>query len=103
MPLAEHIIDNTLHKYGINAIYKTKADVHVIECEAGCAVYGGLYILTDLSICTIKNILCTNEFIEYASVIGKYKSGGYYSVSTKDIEKYLNYKLSLTTNKKVTE
>lgn len=86
--------DTYKNKYGINALYKTQEDVRIVDCEAGCAVYGGMYILSDLDIGTLKKILCTDDFIKYVSTIGKYKSGGYYTVSTKDIEKYLNYKLS---------
>ena len=87
------IPDTYKNKYGINAIYRKAEDVHVTPCEVGCAVYGGMYILTDLPIDKIKSILCSQEYIDYVSTIGKYKSGGYYTVSTKDIEKFLNYKL----------
>ncbi|MFG6319101.1 MAG: hypothetical protein K1W33_04465 [Clostridia bacterium] len=33
------------------------------------------------------------EFGEYVSLLGKYKSGGYYTFSSKDVKTYLDYKI----------
>jgi adenine-specific DNA-methyltransferase len=42
----------------------------------------------------IKKILLSNDFFSYVSLLGKYKSGGYYTFSSKDLEIFLKYKVS---------
>lgn len=87
--------DTYKNKYSINAIFKTTSDIHIVHCKEGCAVYGGLYILSELSLDVIKNIVCTDSFIQYITTMSKYKNGGYYTATAKDIENYINFKLSL--------
>lgn len=50
-----------------------------------------MYILTKESFKTIKEIIISESFINYIASLGKYKSGGYYTFSSKDLELYLNY------------
>ena len=50
-----------------------------------------MYILTDLPFELIKEKICSDNFIEYLQVLNKCKSGGYYTYSSKDLSKYLNY------------
>lgn len=47
-----------------------------------------------LNIDKIKDLLISQDFETYVSLLGKYKSGGYYTFSTKDIKVFLNYKLA---------
>ena len=57
-------------------------------------MYSGLYILcNDIDSKIIISVLKDNEFSIYISLLGKYKSGGYYTYSTKDVKTYLDYKL----------
>ena len=81
-------------KYSINALIKTLADVKIVKCKKGVGVYGGLYIITNLSEQQLKTLLISEDFISYISMLGKYKSGGYYTFSSKDLKIYLNYKNS---------
>ena len=91
---SQAIKDTYSYKIGINTIFKTKEDVKLYDAFAGTAVYGGFYILTNAKYEDIEKILISDDFIEYASTIGRYKNGGYYSLTTKEIERFLNYKLS---------
>ena len=58
----------------------------------GTGIYSGLYILTAYGMDELKNALFTDEFVRYISMLGKYKSGGYYTYSSKDLQRYINYK-----------
>ena len=64
-------------------------------------IYSGLYIIGDISILNFaeKN-LKTRDFSDYIKTVGTCKSGGYYNFTTKDVEKYLNLKLSLKKKEK---
>jgi len=62
--------------------------------SSGTGVYGGLYILTDLSEDELRGVLVSDEFEAYVKSLGKYKSGGYYTYSSKELQLYLNYKLA---------
>ena len=88
---SQAINDTYKKKFAINSLYKTVNDVRIYPCESGCAVYGGLYILTELSYEELKNILQSQAYIDYVTAIGKYKSGGYYTVNSKEVEKFINY------------
>lgn len=88
------IKDTYKNKFGVNALFKTKNDIRITNCPAGTGVYGGLYILTDCSDKIIKEILCSENFIDYCKFIGKYKSGGYYTISSKELSNFLNYYLT---------
>lgn len=81
-------------KYSINTLIKNQSDLKLIKCEKGVGVYSGLYILTEVSENELKEILYSEDFISYISLLGKYKSGGYYTFSSKDLKIYLEYKYS---------
>ncbi|MBR0502149.1 MAG: N-6 DNA methylase [Paludibacteraceae bacterium] len=88
------IKDVSKTKYAINTIIK---DIHSIKLEIvpeGCGVYSGLYILTDIDFETIRQLIYSEDFIEYIKLLKNYKSGGYYTYASKDLEHYLNYKLT---------
>lgn len=82
-------------KISINTTIKNKDSIKISLIEKGKGVYSGLYILTDISFEIIKEILVSDEFILYVSMLKKYKSGGYYTFSSKELELFLNYKLSI--------
>ena len=88
------ILDVYRKKYSVCPIVRRPADLKLTLCPPGTGVYGGLYILTDLDGPVLRDILCTDGFIRYASLLGKYKSGGYYAFSSKDLKRYLVYSLA---------
>lgn len=81
-------------KYSVNTIIKDVESVKLTPVPAGSGVYSGLYILTSASYETLVEILKTDEFIRYLALLKNYKSGGYYTFGSKDLEQFLNYKLS---------
>ena len=63
---------------------------------SGEGIYSGLYIITniDTSWKNIKNIIASDEFINYVKMLKKYKNGGYYTYNSKDVEQFINYHLT---------
>jgi len=88
------LVDVYKYKIAINSLVRKPSDMKIHEVKEGQGVYSGLYIIGNVDIDTIKNILQTDEFVEYVKCIKKYKSGGYYTFNTKDVEQFINYKLS---------
>ena len=91
---SQGVLDVKKNKIAINSLIKDIDTIKLNEVPAGKGVYSGLYILTEFSFEKIKSILQTEDFVEYISLLKNYKSGGYYTYSSKDLEMYLNYKLS---------
>jgi len=85
--------DTYTDRIGINTLVKCPDDLKITPIKSGEGIYSGLYIKTDLSVEKIESILRTQEFIDYVKSLRKYKSGGYYTFSSNDVEKYINYKL----------
>lgn len=81
-------------KYAVNTLIKTYSDLRLIKCDKGVGVYSGLYILTEATESELKEMLYSEDFVSYMSLLGKYKSGGYYTFSSKDLKNYLEYKYS---------
>ncbi len=79
------------NKYAINTIIKNINSIKLEEVQEGKGVYSGMYILTKASFETIRKIILSENFINYIKSLRKYKSGGYYTFSSKDLELYLNY------------
>lgn len=91
---SQAINDTYKNKLSINSLLRTKDDLKFGFAPAGTGVYGGLYIVSDsIDMEAIKMALKSDEFIRYIALLGKYKSGGYYTYSSKDVKKYLDYKL----------
>lgn len=81
-------------KFSINTIVRDASSIKLERVPAGCGVYSGLYILTPAPEESLAKILKSREFFVYLSALKNYKSGGYYTFSSKDLEQFLNYKLS---------
>lgn len=79
-------------KITINALLRTKKDIKLNPAPAGTGVYSGLYLVGDFDYELINDILISDEFVEYISMLGKYKAGGYYTFSSSDLKKYVIYK-----------
>lgn len=94
--------DVNSHKIAINTTIKGTDSIKLNNVPAGCGVYSGLYILSDIPYDIISDIIISDDFIKYIASLKKYKSGGYYTFSSKDLETYLNYKISqLISNEKL--
>lgn len=92
---SQAINDTYKNKVAINTLLRTSADLKIISAPAGTGVYSGLYLTgNEQSLSKISEILLTDEFSTYISLLGKYKSGGYYTFSSKDMKAYLDYKLA---------
>ena len=87
-------------KYTINTILKDVKSIKLNLVPSGSGVFSGLYILTTVSKDILSQVLCNQDFINYVTVLKKYKSGGYYTFNSKELEMYLNYKLSNLFNDK---
>jgi adenine-specific DNA-methyltransferase len=81
------------NKIAVNTIIKDINSIRLELVPAGCGVYSGLYILSDYSIQEIEEVLKSNEFIEYLKLLKNYKSGGYFTLSSSELQKFLTYKL----------
>lgn len=83
------------YKIAINSLVRSPSDLKIEPVKEGEGIYSGLYIIGDIDIDTAKDILISDDFMEYVKCIKKYKSGGYYTFNTKDVEQFLNYKLNI--------
>lgn len=91
---SQAINDTYSNKLSINTLIKDANDLKIFDVPSGSGVYSGLYILCNgINPKKIRSALVSNDFSIYISLLGKYKSGGYYTFSTKDIKAYLDYKL----------
>jgi adenine-specific DNA-methyltransferase len=86
-------------KYAISSLVSPNQPIRITKVNAGAGVYGGLYVLPNFNLEDIEKIekwldevLHSDEFLSYVELLGKYKSGGYYTFSSKECEKYLNWK-----------
>ncbi len=86
--------DVAADKYAINTILIDKNSIKLNKVPTGSGIYSGLYILTKVEESVLRDILISDEFIQYVATLKKYKSGGYYTFNSKELEQYLNYKLS---------
>ena len=83
-------------KITINNIIKDVDSIKISKAEKYWGVYSGLYIVSndndELNEDYIQKILNQEDFIDgYVKLLGKYKNGGYYTFSSDDLKKYLNY------------
>ena len=92
---SQGINDTYKDKLSLNALIRTTDDLKLIDVPSGSGVYSGFYIISDtVPYYKIKKALLKAEFCDYVSMLGKYKSGGYYTFSSRDVTNYLNYELT---------
>ena len=89
-------------KYGkiaINNLIRNSDDVNtyfLFDTEKPYGVYSGYYIpiynknIANKVMDVIRYYL-EDDFVEYIKAVGKYKNGGYYTFSSKELESWLNY------------
>lgn len=85
--------DVSRDKLAINAIVKDVESIKLNFVPEGSGVYSGLYVLTAVKKDLIEKIIKNEQFIHYIASLKKYKSGGYYTFNSKDLEMYLNYQI----------
>ena len=98
---SQGIKDTEKSKVSVNVLVRDTDSVKALTLmNEPCCVYSGLYIIANEEPLrywgnTILHhaylMLKDNAFIEYVKMLHKYKSGGYYTFSSKDLEEYLNY------------
>lgn len=92
---SQAIRDTFSDKMAINSLLRNEEDWKFTMAPANTGVYGGLYIVSKtISFEKIANVLRSKEFLSYISILGKYKQGGYYTFSSKDVKKFLDYKFA---------
>ncbi len=92
---SQAISDTFCDKMAINSLLRDEQDFKFTLAPSGTGVYGGLYIVSKtIAFSDIIDVLKTKEFLAYIALLGKYKSGGYYTFSSKDVKKYLDYKFA---------
>lgn len=91
------INDITEFRLSISNLIRTKEDIKLRYVLNGIGVYSGFYILPNSSemAYNITDWLRTDEFEHYVKALGRYKNGGYYTFTTKELQNYLNYKINL--------
>ena len=85
-------------KYSINTCIRDLNSIKFYSIPAGVGVYSGLYILTDIDEFKLKRTICSEDFLKYIRSLKKYKSGGYYTFNSKDLEVFLNFAFSEENN-----
>lgn len=80
------------NKFSVNTTIKDKDSIKIHAVNSGKGVYSGLYIITSMSEQKLKKILISDEFVTYISIIGKCKSGGYFTFSSNDLRQFILYK-----------
>lgn len=94
--------DVASEKFAINTCIRDIKSIKLNLVASGQGVYSGLYILSDILFDTISGIILSKAFTAYVAALKKYKSGGYYTFNSKELEAFLNYKIQqLTDNGKI--
>lgn len=99
------INDVFYNKISINNLIRDINDVKISFCNEHTGVYSGFYILSDdnynnkTTLSFIEKTLKNDNFINYVRSLGRYKNGGFYTYTTKELQKYLNYHWKLIHNK----
>ena len=80
-------------KIAINTIIKDISSIKLKLVPSGKGVYSGLYILTDFTFEQVERAIKNEDFIKYLKLLKNYKSGGYYTFSSADLQKFLSFTL----------
>jgi adenine-specific DNA-methyltransferase len=90
---SQGIKDVSRERIALNSLVRDLRDIKTEILKPGTGVYSGLYILSSHHTKKIIGYIKSKEFVNYISLLGKYKSGGYYTFSSKDVKNYLVYKI----------
>lgn len=92
--------DVKYNKISVNNLIRNTNDIKLYflinDNKEQFGVYSGYYIPL-YNECIFKKVMekirygLSDDFIEYIKAVGKYKNGGYYTFSSKELESWLNY------------
>lgn len=80
-------------KIAVNTIIKDVDSIRLESVPAGSGIYSGLYMLTNVPFSILEKLIKSDDFIRYVHSLRCYKSGGYYTFNSKDLEKYINFQI----------
>lgn len=80
-----------VNKIAISTLFKPGVAMRITRAPSGTGVYGGLFIETPLSFEEVRRALASERFSDFAESLGRYKSGGYYVLVTKELQSFLNH------------
>lgn len=95
------LADISRPKITINTIIRSTNDLKIRVLVPGVVAYSGLYVLFDYTsseesvrkVNDVTRALTSEDFMVYVKALGKYKNGGYYTFTSRQIEKFLNWKI----------
>lgn len=100
---------NDFYRYKLAVKNLIKNDKEKIDCilmseaPGGVGVYGGLYITPSVEFeneedfsyidfnTQVFAIVTSKDFVDYVKLLGHHKNGGYYTFTSKELEKFLNF------------
>lgn len=80
-------------KVAVNTLIRDAGSLKINPVAPGCGLYSGLYLLGS-DYAQVRRLLETDDFLDYVALLRNYKSGGYYTFSSKALEQYINYQLN---------
>jgi len=96
---SQAIRDVKYNKIAINNLIRNVDDItmnfliNIDEKQKG--IYSGYYIPVyenyNTNLMSILRTIKTQDFVDYIKAVGKYKNGGYYTFSSKELELWLNF------------
>lgn len=83
-------------KIVINNLIRNRDDIKIEIIDENVGIYSGFYIpLYDFYRENIEEYIIhsikSDDFISYVMAVGKYKNGGYYTFSSRELEDWINY------------
>lgn len=88
---SQGIADTYADKVAVQSIVRDA--VRTADAPAGTGVYSGIYVL-GASRDEVASALSDGDYMRWLRFLRHYKSGGYYSASSRELERYLDWKLS---------
>ena len=91
--------DVSKHRFAINTIVKSVETLRLIPVAPEEGLYAGLYLLTEKDENSLLQAFKHPYFLLFLETIGRYRSGGYYTYSSKEMSQYLNYYFEILAQK----
>lgn len=89
---SQGIADTWQDKIAVQSIVRPDHPVRITCAPAGVGVFGGIYII-GLSKKQVRKYMSDDIFWDWCRALAKYKSGGYYTFSSKELEQYLRWRV----------
>lgn len=81
------------NRIAVNTLIRFKNDIRIVLLKPGEGIYSGLYVVGNIDYDWLYEKLSAEKFVNYVKILGKYKSGGYYTFSSSDLKKYIVYNI----------